>query len=141
MQHWQALSGRRGVRCTKRARARALAVALRSAFEAMRMDKCREWVLNVGHQQGHVSGPLALYHRLGLLKSAPEGTRGAVSLAYGKWKRFQMILEELEKWIEMADEVGELGAPRTCKEWIAACSQLHDVVVKHKVKGMSGTCP
>ena len=139
LKQWRELRSR-GV---KRDRSTMLASALTSTFCAMRKHQCPAWTLNVGHQQCHVSGPMALFQRLGLAKSAKAHQPGALHTAYGKWKRLLPSAGkvQLEKWIAMADEVGELGSPpRTCREWIDLHVKVHDIVVKHKVRGLRGRC-
>ena len=38
----------------------------------------------------------------------------------------------------MADSVGEMASPNTCKDWVDAHIKVHDTIVKHKVRGFLG---
>ena len=134
---WRALRSR-GV---KRRRAAMLVEALAGTFRIMceQKQKCEVWTLNIGHGQCHVNGPLALLHRLGLLRAAKAHHHGALQTPSGKWKRLTQSTGQMDKWIAIADEVGELGsAPRTCKKWVSMHKQVRDSIVKHKARGLSG---
>ena len=139
LRQWRVLRSR-GV---KRDRAASLASALAACFRSMCAEKSEVWTLNVGYQQCHVSGPLPLLHHLGLLRSARQGQPRALQLASKNWKRLlptSSSRAQLEKWIAVADEVGELGSPRTCREWVDAHVRVHNIIVKHKVRGLRGRC-
>ena len=136
LRQWRLRS--RGV---KRDRASTLAACLISCFRTMCSDKCAVWILNVGHQQCHVSGPLALFKHLGLLRNGKPGQPGAVLTAYQKWKQLlpaKAAKVQLAKWIAVADDVGELRSPCSCREWIDMHMWVHDIIVKNKVRGLRG---
>ena len=117
-----------------------LSLALQSTFRAMCGAKLDLWTLNLGHNQCHVNGPVMLLNRLGLIKAANEDKPGALLTAGGLWKQLtpEAGRAQLERWIAMADEVGELGSPTTCREWIDMHIEVHDAIVRHKVRGLQG---
>ena len=45
---------------------------------------------------------------------------------------------QLDKWVAVADSVGEIASPNTCKDWVEARKKVHDTIVKHKVRGFLG---
>ena len=138
VKQWQLL-GSRGSSCGRTA---LLALALNATFRSMcRDDVCQAWICNVGHQQSHVSGPVPLYYRLGMLASSSKNEPGAVQVRDGKWKRLlpsASAYAQLDKWVALADAVGESESPRTCRQWIDQHVDLHNIVVKHKLRGLRG---
>ena len=135
LKQWQQLRSR-GVRG---GRVALLALALDATFRAMcRDESCDAWICNVGFQQSHVSGPVPLFHHLGMLASASKDEPGAVKVRNGKWKRLTCANAhvQLEKWVALADEVGHRAAPRTCRQWVDEHVLLHNTVVRHKVRGL-----
>ena len=138
LRQWRALRSR-GV---KRSRAAMLAESLAGTFRTMCEQKqtCEVWNLNIGHGQCHVNGPVALLHRLGIVRAAKAHQPRALQLPSGKkWKQLCLSTDQLRKWIAIADDVGELGSPpRTCREWVDMHRRVHDSIVQHQAKGLSG---
>ena len=135
LNQWQLLESR-GV---SGGRVALLAFALEATFRTMCRDtRCQPWICNVGHQQTHVNGPVPLYYRLGMLASSSKNERGSVQVRNEKWKKLSPAKAhaELERWAALADEVGQRAAPRTCREWIDEHVRLHNIVVKHKLRGL-----
>ena len=75
---------------------------------------------------------------LGMLASSSKNERGSVQVRNEKWKKLSPAKAhaELERWVALADEVGQRAAPRTCREWIDEHVLLHNIVVKHKLRGL-----
>ena len=140
---WQCLKQWRELRSqgVERSRSAMLAEVVAGTFRVMceQKQKCEAWPLNIGHGQCHVNGPLALMHRLGLVRAAKAHEPGALQTPSGLWKHLTQKTRQLDKWIAIADEVGELGSPpRTCQRWIDMHKQVRASIVKHKARGLSG---
>ena len=125
----------------KRSRAAVLAEVLVGTCRSMREQRraCEVWTLNIGHGQCHVNGPLALLHRLGVVRAAKAHQPGALQLPCGEWKQLSQSTAQLEKWLAIADDVGELGSPpRTCQEWVDMHKQVYASIARHNAQGLSG---
>ena len=116
--------GREGVH-DRAERAALIVKLLKEVCRAMDRVRVDAWVDNLGHNISHVSGPVPTMHRLDILNRAAAGH---ATLCYGKdggrGKRLCVGRGEgharalVGKVIELADEVGDMRAPRTCREWV-----------------------
>lgn len=113
----------------------------------------KAWVASVGKHVTHCTGPLAICIALGVVKKLgkvdkakrrrsaasrrPVASRrfGVLRLGvYGNTYRLSSLLEgvvavkRLRTWVALADRIGAMAAPRTCRQWISAYKRMHDIM-------------
>ena len=88
------------------------------------------WTCTVGRHVTHCSGPLAICIALGIIQKAPAGPLrlGVGTCRYKLCGLRQVALRRLETWVNLADSVCDVRAPKTCQEWIDANRELHGIL-------------
>ena len=129
-------------------RAAFIVKLLKHVCQAMHMASLDAWVDNLGLNIGYVAGPVPTLHRLGILK-AVAGKRGRGVLCYskerrGRAKRLCVGFDEhararalVGKFIDLSDAVGDVKAPRTCREWVEVQQNIVDRMTEIKPPGMA----
>jgi len=108
------------------------------------MDGHREvrvWGLNLGGGVSRATGPVAFLNLLGVLRSRSSSAvlmlGGGAKLVAKRLCRgvreSGRAVTNLEKWVNLADALGEPRAPRTCEEWIHQQQLYLALFKKHRV--------
>ena len=133
-------------------RAAFIVKLLKCLCQAMHMVSMDAWVDNLGLNIGYVCGPVPTLQRLGILKKAVTGKRGRGVLCFStkenkrgqRAKRLCVGIDEhtraralVGKLIDLSDAVGDVKAPRTCREWVEVQQQIVDKMVEIKPPGMA----
>ena len=125
-----------GVAASRSSRARAIALLrvlkLVCASRSGQVDDA-PWAETVGRNVSHVSGPITICIKLGVIRKTPHGTLrlGAMQGRYEPvtFSRSGSAIARLQTWVRAADAVGsQLVAPRTCRQWIDATAALHSIL-------------
>ena len=120
------------------------------------------WVTSVGKNVSHCSGALAMCLALGVIKKIQKKTRAKLSRARvgrvaesrrpsrltspailrlgvrGNLYRLCSLREsggavqKLQSWVALADGLGEIVAPRTCRQWISEYKRLHGIMFQRR---------
>ena len=131
-----------------------------SARNALVDDK--PWVTSVGRNVSHCAGALAVCLTLGVIKKIQKKTRAKLSRArvgrvaesrrpsrlaslaflrlgvHGTCYRLCSLREsggavqKLQSWVALADGLGEIVAPRTCRQWISEYKRLHGIMFERR---------
>ena len=105
-------------------------------------DESKAWADNLGHNIAYVSSPLSLLGRLGVVKKCPPEQKGALRLGPQKNMNFLRRLcsakerphvrRRLVKWVRLADAIGVVQAPRTCRSWAEQFQNLQQKMRVHR---------
>ena len=130
------------------ARAERILNALLSTCEAMNGVIPEAWIQHLGHNVTHCSGPVPTLTSLRVLRPAACGRSGVKKLRFGKQLRFKRVchgqrergqaLDRIAQYVKVADEIGDLEAPRTCQDWVESNEKL--VGLLKGVVNKSGVC-
>ena len=102
-------------------------------------DQSKAWAENLGHNIAFVSSPLSLLGRLGVVKKCAPNTEGALRLGAdsqlrrlcSRWERPQ-VRKLLVQWVRLADAIGVVQAPRTCRSWVEQVQNLQQKMRVHR---------
>ena len=123
------------------------------------------WVASVGKNVTHCTGPLAICLALGVIKKLGVRKRKTGSKAkafrrsvprrsasgilrlgvHGNTYRLCSPLESivavkrLRSWVVLADRIGTMAAPRTCRQWISAYKRIHDIMYETQPRHIKPT--
>ena len=105
-------------------------------------DESKAWADNLGHNIAYVSSPLSLLWRLGVVKKCPPEQKGALRLGPQKNMNFLRRLcsakerphvrRLLVQWVRLADAIGVVQAPRTCRSWAEQFQNLQQKMRVHR---------
>ena len=105
-------------------------------------DQSKAWAENLGHNIAYVSSPLSLLGRLGVVKKCPRSRKGALRLGTGQNTNFLRRLcsakerphvrRLLLQWVRLADAIGVVQAPRTCRSWAEQFQNLQQKMRVHR---------
>ena len=106
-------------------------------------DESKAWAENLGHNIAYVSSPLSLLGRLGVVKKCPRSRKGALRLgAQHNSKPFLRrlcsakerphVCRLLVQWVRLADAIGVVQAPRTCRSWAKQFQNLQQKMRVHR---------
>ena len=105
-------------------------------------DESKAWADNLGHNIAYVSSPLSLLGRLGVVKKCLPEQKGALRLGPQKNMNFLRRLcsvkerphvrRRLVKWVRLADAIGVVQAPRTCRSWAEQFQNLQQKMRVHR---------
>ena len=141
--------------CRRKEREGVKGRAERAAFIVeLLQDVCRAmdrvvidaWVDNLGRNISHAAGPVPTMHRLGILKGAvakhkilryAKGGGRAKRLCVGREIGRSRTL--VGKVIDLVDTVGDVRAPRTCREWVEVHERVLAAMGRSKPPGMTRT--
>ena len=95
------------------------------------------WIKHLGYNISHCQGPVPTLSKLGVIRPAAcsaSGRSGVKMLLFGKQRRFKRLfagaaerrlaLRRVGAYTELADDIGDLAAPRTCQEWVDSAAAL-----------------
>ena len=105
-------------------------------------DESKAWAENLGHNIAFVSSPLSLLGRLGVVKKCPWGSQGALRIGAHRNANFLRRLcspkerlyvrRRLVQWVCLADAIGVVEAPRTCRSWVEQFQKLQQKMRVHR---------
>ena len=105
-------------------------------------DQSKAWAENLGHNIAYVSSPLSLLGRLGVVKKCPPEQKGALRLGAQQNINFLRRLcsakerphvrRLLVQWVRLADAIGVVQAPRTCRSWVEQFQNLQQTMRVHR---------
>ena len=107
-------------------------------------DQSKAWAENLGHNIAYVSSPLSLLGRLGVVKKCPRSRKGALRLGaeqninFLTMRRLCSAKERphvrrlLVQWVRLADAIGVVQAPRTCRSWAEQFQNLQQKMRVHR---------
>ena len=105
-------------------------------------DESKAWAENLGHNIAYVSSPLSLLGRLGVVKKCPRSRKGALRLGTEQNTNFLRRLcsakerphvrRLLVQWVRLADAIGVVQAPRTCRSWAKQFQNLQQKMRVHR---------
>ena len=107
-------------------------------------DQSKAWAENLGHNIAYVSSPLSLLGRLGVVKKCPRSRKGALRLGaeqninFSTMRRLCSAKERphvrrlLVQWVRLADAIGVVQAPRTCRSWAEQFQNLQQKMRVHR---------
>ena len=105
-------------------------------------DYSKAWAENLGHNVAYVGSPLAFLGRLGVVKKCPRSRKGALRLGAEQNANFLRRLctakerphvrRLLVQWVRLADAIGVVQAPRTCRSWAKQCLNLEQKMRVHR---------
>ena len=106
------------------------------------MDLSKAWADNLGHNIAFVSSPLSLLARLGIVRKCPLNARGALRLGTQADATFlrrlcskrarPRVLSLLVRWVNFADALGDVVAPRTCRDWVEQFDNVQMKMRQHR---------
>ena len=116
--------------------------ALHLPGECTHSDHSKAWAENLGHNIAFVSSPLSLLGRLGVVKKCSRRTKGALRLGMDQNVNFLRRLcsakerphvrRLLVQWVRLADAIGVVQAPRTCRSWVEQFQNLQQKMRVHR---------
>ena len=105
-------------------------------------DQSKAWAENLGHNIAYVSSPLSLLGRLGVVKKCPRSRKCALRLGTEQHTNFLRRLcsakerphvrRLLVQWVRLADAIGVVQAPRTCRSWAEQFQNLQQKMRVHR---------
>ena len=105
-------------------------------------DQSKAWAENLGHNIAYVSSPLSLLGRLGVVKKCHRKRKGALRLGTDQNVNFLRRLcsakerphvrRLLVQWVRLADAIGVVQAPRTCRSWVEQFQNLQQKMRVHR---------
>lgn len=138
-----------GASCADRADKLLQAMELTcSKMDGVDTARGRAWAENLGYQISFVSSPLSMLMRLGVLKKCPLGRRGGMRLGVLRKAKFarccnpnrRRVRKVLLRWVELADAIGEVPAPRSCQDWVQQHHKVMHMMRKHKPALLTPGC-
>ena len=103
------------------------------------------WIKHMGHNISHCSGPVPMLTKMGVIRRAAQSmvSGGQGVMCFGKLPRYKRFccniaersraLRQISHHVALADELGDVQAPRTCAEWVV----INAGVVNHILKSRS----
>ena len=105
-------------------------------------DESKAWAENLGHNIAYVGSSLSLLARLGVVKKCPPDTKDALRLGAQQKTNFSRRLcsakerphvrRLLVQWVRLADAIGVVQAPRTCRSWAEQFQNLQQKMRVHR---------
>ena len=105
-------------------------------------DQSKAWAESLGHNIAYVSSPLSLLGRLGVVKKCHRKRKGALRLGLDQnvdflrrlcsAKERQHVRRLLLQWVRLADAIGVVQAPRTCRSWAEQFQNLQQKMRVHR---------
>ena len=128
------------------ARAELILDILIATCEAMGGVIPTAWIEHLGHNVSHCAGPVPFLTSLRVLRPAGRcGRLGVKKFLFGKQRRWKRVcrgkieraqaLQRIARYVKVADEVGDLQAPKTCQDWVESNDTVLGLL---KGLGMSG---
>lgn len=128
------------------ARAERILDILISTCEAMDGVIPEAWIEHLGHSVSHCSGPVPMLTSWQVLRPVACGRLGVKKLRFGKQPRFKRVcrgkyerakaVEHIARYVRMADEIGDLHAPRTCQDWVDSHERVVGMLQKQGKSGV-----
>ena len=111
------------------ARAELIFDILVATCEAMGGVIPTAWIEHLGHNVSHCAGPVPFLTSLRVLRPAGQcGRLGVKKFLFGKQRRWKRVcrgkteraqaLQRIARYVEVADGLGDLQAPKTCQDWV-----------------------
>ena len=113
--------------------------ALHLPGDCTHSDHSKAWAENLGHSIAYASSPLSVLGRLGVVKKCAWNTKQALRLGAdsqlrrlcSRWERPQ-VRRLLVQWVRLADAIGVVQAPRTCRSWVEQFQNLQQKMRVHR---------
>ena len=113
--------------------------ALHLPGDCTHSDHSKAWAENLGHNIAYASSPLSVLGRLGVVKKCDPNTEGALRLGAdsqlrrlcSRWESPQ-VRRLLVQWVRLADAIGVVQAPRTCRSWVEQFQNLQQKMRVHR---------